>query len=175
MGPHTPCLYTVLGCLLNYHHPCVRAPQALGAQPLTSLPFVCTSPPPCSAAILMLWNIPAAFIAGTLFTTFISWIRFPQKVSNGGLVPDKVAYAPHFTGELCLHVAGACCSFCAHPVSCGSEMQYPRIGAPPFRGDMQSLRGLPCAPNNPMPACTLAVSPVNLICAALVLQRRRAR
>lgn len=48
-------------------------------------------------AILMLWNIPAAFIAGTLFTTFIAWIRFPNKVSEGGLVPDKVAYVPHFT------------------------------------------------------------------------------
>ena len=46
----------------------------------------------------MLWNIPAAFIAGTLFTTFIAWIRFPNKVSEGGLVPDKVAYVPHFTG-----------------------------------------------------------------------------
>lgn len=52
-------------------------------------------PPP--AAILLLWNVPGALICGTLFTTFIAWVRFPQKVSNGGLVPDQVAYAPHFT------------------------------------------------------------------------------
>jgi hypothetical protein len=34
----------------------------------------------------MLWNVPSAFLMGTLFTTFISWIRFPDKVSEGGLV-----------------------------------------------------------------------------------------
>ncbi|KAL4858275.1 Adenine/guanine permease AZG1 [Chlorella vulgaris] len=57
-------------------------------------------------AILMLWNVPGAFLAGCLFTTFISWGVFPETVSNGGLVPDKVAYAPKFTetaGALSFH------------------------------------------------------------------------
>ncbi|PSC74630.1 adenine guanine permease AZG1 [Micractinium conductrix] len=48
-------------------------------------------------SILMLWNVPSAFLTGCLFTTFIAWIRFPNKVSQGGLVPDKVAYAPSFS------------------------------------------------------------------------------
>lgn len=58
------------------------------------------------AAILMLWNVPGAFLAGCLFTTFVSWGVFPETVSNGGLVPDKVAYAPKFTetaGSLSFH------------------------------------------------------------------------
>ena len=54
----------------------------------------------------MLWNVPSAFMMGVLFTTFISWIVFPEKVSEGGLVPDKVAYAPVFSGEQ--PAAGAC-------------------------------------------------------------------
>lgn len=44
------------------------------------------------AAILMLWNIPGAFLMGCLFTTFISWIRFPETVSNGGLVSHLIRY-----------------------------------------------------------------------------------
>ena len=47
-------------------------------------------PAPLCAAILMLWNVPSAFLMGTLFTTFISWIRFPDKVSAGGLVSGMV-------------------------------------------------------------------------------------
>ncbi|KAG2495504.1 hypothetical protein HYH03_006448 [Edaphochlamys debaryana] len=35
---------------------------------------------------------------GIFFTMFISWMKFPEKLSTGnGLVPDKVAYAPKFT------------------------------------------------------------------------------
>eukprot|EP00198_Chlamydomonas_reinhardtii_P009149 XP_001698486.1 xanthine/uracil/vitamin C permease [Chlamydomonas reinhardtii] len=48
-------------------------------------------------AILLCWNINGAFIMGIFFTMFISWIKFPEKISTGqGLVPDKVAYLPKF-------------------------------------------------------------------------------
>ncbi len=47
-------------------------------------------PAPPDAAILMLWNIPGALLMGCLFTTFISWIRFPETVSNGGLVSHLI-------------------------------------------------------------------------------------
>lgn len=44
-----------------------------------------------AAAILLVWNVNGAFIMGIFFTMFISWIKFPQKQSQGGLVPDKVS------------------------------------------------------------------------------------
>ncbi|KAG2449606.1 hypothetical protein HYH02_005139 [Chlamydomonas schloesseri] len=48
-------------------------------------------------AILLCWNINGAFIMGIFFTMFISWMKFPSKISTGqGLVPDKVAYLPKF-------------------------------------------------------------------------------
>jgi hypothetical protein len=34
-----------------------------------------TTPSALPAAILMLWNVPSAFLTGCLFTTFIAWIR----------------------------------------------------------------------------------------------------
>jgi hypothetical protein len=42
-----------------------------------------------AAAILMLWNVPGSFLIGILFTTFISWIRFPDRVADGGLVRES--------------------------------------------------------------------------------------
>ncbi|KAK9830128.1 hypothetical protein WJX72_009909 [[Myrmecia] bisecta] len=59
--------------------------------------------------ILLLWNINGAFIFGILFTMFISWIKFPDKVGSGGLVPPKGADIPHFSataGSLSFHWAG---------------------------------------------------------------------
>lgn len=37
-----------------------------------------------------MWNVNGAFIIGIFFTMFASWAKFPQKMSEGGLVPDKV-------------------------------------------------------------------------------------
>jgi AGZA family xanthine/uracil permease-like MFS transporter len=42
------------------------------------------------AGILLVWNVNGAFIIGIFFTMFASWAKFPQKMSEGGLVPDKV-------------------------------------------------------------------------------------
>jgi hypothetical protein len=42
------------------------------------------------AGILLVWNVNGAFIIGIFFTMFASWAKFPQKMSDGGLVPDKV-------------------------------------------------------------------------------------
>lgn len=47
-------------------------------------------------AILLIWNIDGAFIIGIFFTMFISWMKFPDYIDEGGLVPRKVAYAPAF-------------------------------------------------------------------------------
>ncbi|KIZ07632.1 putative MFS transporter, AGZA family, xanthine/uracil permease [Monoraphidium neglectum] len=48
-------------------------------------------------AILLVWNVSGAFIAGIFFTMFISWIKFPAKQSMGGLVPDTVVDVAYFT------------------------------------------------------------------------------
>ncbi|KAI8469218.1 MAG: xanthine/uracil/vitamin C permease [Monoraphidium minutum] len=48
-------------------------------------------------AILLVWNISGAFIAGIFFTMFISWIKFPARQSAGGLVPDRVVDIAYFT------------------------------------------------------------------------------
>jgi hypothetical protein len=83
-------------------------------QPASSLQFCCSSRkcrivctcfllrclPACLSAlyahlllppgILLVWNVNGAFIIGIFFTMFASWAKFPQKQSEGGLVPDKV-------------------------------------------------------------------------------------
>jgi xanthine/uracil/vitamin C permease (AzgA family) len=41
----------------------------------------------------------ASFIIGILFTTFISWMKFPKFLDEGGLVPRTVAYAPKFVSS----------------------------------------------------------------------------
>jgi adenine/guanine/hypoxanthine permease len=41
--------------------------------------------------ILMIWNLNGAFIIGILFTTFISWAKFPDSLDAGGMVPTKFA------------------------------------------------------------------------------------
>lgn len=48
-------------------------------------------------AILLIWNVDGAFIIGIFFTMFISWMKFPDYIDEGGLVPRKVAYGPKFT------------------------------------------------------------------------------
>lgn len=49
--------------------------------------------------ILMVWQINGALIMGILFTTFIAWIKFPQKynATPSGLLPPKFAAIPKFT------------------------------------------------------------------------------
>lgn len=54
-------------------------------------------------AILLVWNVSGAFIAGIFFTMFISWIKFPAKQSAGGLVPDRVVDVAYFT-ETAFHL-----------------------------------------------------------------------
>ncbi|PNH13010.1 Adenine/guanine permease AZG1 [Tetrabaena socialis] len=93
-------------------------------------------------AILLCYNISGAFIMGIFFTMFISWMKFPEKIStNLGLVPDRVAYRPKFietagainfawgnqTGELIeafvtflyLDFIGSCITFVAMGEMCG--------------------------------------------------------
>ncbi|WIA12239.1 hypothetical protein OEZ85_012305 [Tetradesmus obliquus] len=47
--------------------------------------------------VLLVWNVNGAFIIGIFFTMFASWAKFPQKMSEGGLVPDKVVDVARFT------------------------------------------------------------------------------
>ncbi|GAX80933.1 hypothetical protein CEUSTIGMA_g8368.t1 [Chlamydomonas eustigma] len=50
-------------------------------------------------AILLLWNVHGALIIGIFFVMFISWIKFPNKLTdpvNPGLVPSTVAFVPKF-------------------------------------------------------------------------------
>lgn len=49
--------------------------------------------------ILMVWELNGALIAGILFTTFISWIIFPNKLdaTPPGLVPPKFAAVPSWS------------------------------------------------------------------------------
>ena len=49
--------------------------------------------------LLLCWELNGALIAGILFTTFISWIKFPNKYTdpvNPGLVPPSFAAVPSF-------------------------------------------------------------------------------
>lgn len=45
--------------------------------------------------ILVLWNINGALIMGIFFTLFISWIKFPERINAGGLVPNKGVALPN--------------------------------------------------------------------------------
>jgi AGZA family xanthine/uracil permease-like MFS transporter len=51
--------------------------------------------------ILMCWQLNGALLAGILFTTFISWIKFPEKYDAmpSGLVPPKFAAVPKFSSD----------------------------------------------------------------------------
>lgn len=48
---------------------------------------------------MQVWQLNGAFIFGILFTTFISWIKFPEKYNAvpAGLVPPKFAEVPSFS------------------------------------------------------------------------------
>ena len=49
--------------------------------------------------MLLIWELNGALIAGILFTTFISWIKFPNKIgaTPPGLVPTKFAAVPSWS------------------------------------------------------------------------------
>lgn len=46
--------------------------------------------------LLVVWNIPGAFIIGIFFTMFISWGVFPEKIGSGGLVPNQIVGMPQY-------------------------------------------------------------------------------